>query len=50
MGVPKATMPFGDEPLLARVVRRLHSLSGDVMLQALGDPGFPLFEKENTHR
>lgn len=32
MGVPKATMPFGDEPLLARVVRRLHSLSDDVMV------------------
>lgn len=32
MGVPKATMLFGDEPLLARVVRRLHSLSDDVMV------------------
>lgn len=43
MGRPKAMLPFGDEPMLARVVRRLGEAVGQiVVVAAAGQPLPPL--------
>jgi len=41
MGVPKATLPFGDETMLQRVVRLLHTAVSPVIVVAARDQELP---------
>jgi molybdopterin-guanine dinucleotide biosynthesis protein A len=41
MGVPKATLPFGGETMLARVVRLLHTVVSPIVIVAARDQSLP---------
>ena len=45
MGVPKATLPFGNETMLQRVVRLLHTVVSPVIVVAARDQVLPELRK-----